>query len=181
MRIYIDADSVPRGHREIILRRVLGKDIYTLFAADRTLGDVTEAIAKDKALRRKPFRGILPDAEVRKIGSLIEMLVVESGKDSADNALCERAEPPALAVTHDIPLASRLLEKGLVVIDDRGGEYTAGTIRERLQERENNRAFREMGIFQDKTKSFDRKTVREFANTFDRCLSKLLSKEKSQA
>lgn len=177
MRLYIDADSMPARHRAIILRRIIGKDIDALFVADRALTDVEAAIAQDKAERRRPYRGVLPPEDVRKIGSRIRMLVVESGENSADDELVRRAEAPGLAITHDIPLAARLLEKGLCVIDDRGGEYRAETIRARLQERENNRAFRELGVFDNKQRSFDERTVREFSNTFDRLLIKLLKEE----
>ena len=99
------------------------------------------------------------------------MVVVESGSNAADDALVELAESPALAITHDIPLAARLLEKDLIVIDDRGNTLTKERIRERLSERENNALFREMGLFDNKSKHFDEKTIRAFSAAFDRALS----------
>ena len=179
MRLYLDADSVPRRHREIILRRVIGKDVDTFFVADRRLPDVEEAIALDKAERRRPLRDRLSPSEVRKIPSRITLVVVESGENSGDDKLVEIAQAPGMAVTHDIPLAARLLEKGLSVIDDRGGEYTSITIRARLQERENNRSFRELGVFTGRQQRFDERTVREFASAFDRVYSRLEAEEKS--
>ena len=158
-RIYIDADSIPERHRSIVLRRIIGKAHSAWFVADRRLQDVERAIEEDKRLRRAPFRDTLPREEARKIGSEIHMVVVDSGADSADDEIVRIAEVPALAITHDIPLAAMLLDKGLAVIDDRGGRYDAGSIRERLSERGNNRIFREMGLFDQPSKRFDERTI----------------------
>ena len=172
-RIYIDADSLPERHRSIVLRRIVGKTHSAWFVADRSLKDVERAIEEDKRLRRAPFRDTLTREEARKIGSEIHMIVVESGADSADDEIVRIAEAPALAITHDIPLAARLLEKGLVVIDDRGGRYEEGSIRERLSERSNNKVFREMGLFDLPSKRFDERTIQRFAAAFDHSIIEL--------
>lgn len=172
-RIYIDADSLPERHRSIVLRRVIGKAHAAWFVADRPLRDVERAIEEDKRLRRAPYRDTLTREEARKIGSKIHMVVVESGADSADDEIVRIAEAPALAITHDIPLAARLLEKGLAVIDDRGGRYEEGSIRERLSERSNNRAFREMGLFDQPSRRFDERAIQRFASAFDQAITEL--------
>ena len=172
-RIYIDADSLPERHRSIVLRRIIGKAHSAWFVADRRLQDVERAIEEDKRLRRAPFRDTLTREEARKIGSEIHMVVVDSGADSADDEIVRIAEVPALAITHDIPLAARLLDKGLAVIDDRGGRYDAGSIRERLSERGNNRIFREMGLFDQPSKRFDERTIQRFAAAFDHAIVEL--------
>ena len=171
IRIYIDSDSLPQQHRAIVLRRIIKNGYHAWFAADRKLSDVEKAIEEDKRIRRSAFRDTLTREEARKIGSGIHMVVVESGSNAADDALVELAESPALAITHDIPLAARLLEKNLIVIDDRGNTLTKERIRERLSERENNALFREMGLFDNKSKHFDEKTIRAFSAAFDRALS----------
>ena len=38
--IYLDADSLPLKHREIILKRCIKENIITFFVADRELKDV---------------------------------------------------------------------------------------------------------------------------------------------
>ena len=101
------------------------------------------------------------------------MEVVESGTNSADDRLVELAAAPALAITHDIPLAERLIAKGLIVIDDRGNTLTEENIRRRMSERDVNAKLREMGLFTDKSKHFDEKTIREFSAAFDKALSML--------
>ena len=79
----------------------------------------------------------------------------------------------SLAITHDIPLSKRLIEKGLTVIDDRGGRLDSSNIDARLSERRNNMIFREMGLFDSRQKRFDERTVQEFAAAFDKALSEL--------
>ena len=174
LRIYVDGDSMTERHRSIILRRVIGRtDASCVFAADRALPDVMKAIELDKAERRRPFRDALTPEEVRKIGSGIHMEVVEKGTDSADDYLVSVALPGSLAITHDIPLSARLIEKGLIVIDDRGGRLTASDIASRLSERSNNAVFREMGLFDGPQKRFDERTIQAFAAAFDKALSEL--------
>lgn len=179
MKLYIDSDSLPLRHRSIILRRIIKRGYEAWFAADRSLPDVLLAIDEDKAKRREPYRGILDKEEIRKIGSGIHMIVVEKGENSADDELVSIATPPALAISHDIPLLSRLIEKGITVMDDRGNEYDESNIGKRLSERGVNSYFREMGVFSEKQKSFDERTIRAFSETFDKLCSELESIDNS--
>ena len=172
-RIYVDADSITARHRAIILRRAIGKEHSLYFVADRSLSDVEKAIADDKSERRRRVRDEMTREEARKIGSEIHMIVVQSGKDSADDEIVRIAEPMSLAITHDIPLSKRLIEKGLTVIDDRGGRLDSSNIDARLSERRNNMIFREMGLFDSRQKRFDERTIQEFAAAFDKALSEL--------
>ena len=171
-KLYIDADSLPKQHRKIILNRIVKENIESYFAADRELSDVLEAKALHTAQLRSPFKDTLDKQELRKIKSSINMVVVSTGANSADDKLVEIAEAPGIAITHDIPLAARLLEKGISVIDDRGNEYTSDDIKERLSIRSVMADFREMGIFDDKSKRFDDRTINAFANSFDRLIDK---------
>ena len=178
LRIYVDGDSMTERHRSIILRRVIGHaDAICVFAADRALPDVVRAIELDKAERRRPFRDQLPPEEVRKIGSGIHMEVVGKGKDSADDYLVSVAVPGSVAITHDIPLSARLIEKGVIVIDDRGGRLTASDIKQRLSERSNNAIFREMGLFEGNQKRFVERTIRLFAAAFDKAVSESMRQD----
>ena len=173
IRLYIDADSLPARQLEIVLRRIIRKGYEAWFVADRSVPAVLRAIEEDKRIRRAAFRDKLTREEARKIGSGIEMVVVESGADSADDRIAEIAIAPALAITHDIPLSERLIRKGLTVIDDRGNTLTKENIRERMSERDNNARFREMGLFDNKSKRFDERTIRDFSAAFDKAINSL--------
>ena len=56
---------------------------------------------------------------------------VPSGDEKADDHLVKVAMPGELAVTADVPLTDRLVEKGLTAVNPRGDEYTPATIGER--------------------------------------------------
>ena len=173
LRIYIDADSMTEKHRSIILNRALKENAEAYFVADRSLPDVVDAIAKNTEELRNPFRGSLDKQELRKIKSRIQMIVVETGANSADDMIVEIAVAPSLAITHDIPLASRLIEKGISVIDDRGNILNGDNIRERLSIRAINNDFREMGIASDKSKRFDQSIMNRFSSAFDKAVNNL--------
>ena len=82
----------------------------------------------------------------------------------------EKTETPIVKETTET-----LIEKGLVVIDDRGGRLTASDIASRLSERSNNALFREMGLFTGPQKRFDEKTIRLFAAAFDKAVNEISS------
>ena len=49
-RLYLDADSLPLKHREIIIRRCMRENITAYFVADRDLPDVRSAIREHKEI-----------------------------------------------------------------------------------------------------------------------------------
>ena len=90
--IYIDADSLPKYHRAIILKRVVKESECIgecVFACDRMLSDVKEAQENHTAALRIPFREKLDKTELRKIKSSIKCGVVPIGSNSADDYLFE--------------------------------------------------------------------------------------------
>ncbi|HOE84615.1 MAG TPA: DUF188 domain-containing protein [Sphaerochaeta sp.] len=174
--LYVDADSVPLQIRSIILRRVAKEDLAAIFVADRPLKDVKRAYEEHTAaLRAAAKEGGEEDAErLRSIRSPIAMVVVSAGLDSADDWIVEHSEDGSVAITHDVPLASRLAQKGLVVLDDRGGVYTRENIGERLSMRNLMGELREMGIFSEQHKRMDNRQVKAFSDAFDGVLHTLL-------
>lgn len=152
IRIYLDADSLYSDVRRIVLKRVEKEGFEAYFVADRSLSDVVEASKRNSG---------------------VKMIVVDPSLDSADNKIVEIATYPSLAITHDIPLASRLIEKNIMVIDNRGIELNRDNIRERLSNRDLMAEFREMGVFPEKKRYFDKKAVESFSNSFDRAIAKL--------
>jgi uncharacterized protein len=58
----------------------------------------------------------------------IERVVVGAGPDAADDWIAERADPEAIVVTSDIPLASRCVKSGADVIAPNGKRFTECSI-----------------------------------------------------
>ena len=176
--IWVDADSVPAKLRQMILKAASRTSAPCFFVADRELPDVKSYIAEDTfALREKARQAGQPDAsEIRRIKSQISMVVVPSGENSADDYIVNQASEASLCITHDIPLASRLLEKGCTVIDDRGSEYTAADIRARLGDRLVNQELRSWGVFSEQQARMGQGLQKAFADNLDRTITRMMKK-----
>ncbi len=174
--LYIDADSCPKNLRAILLRCIIKNNYAAFFVADRPLKDVQTAYEQHTAKLRKEAekQGV---EDLRSITSKIENVVVAADMDSADNWIVEHATLPCLAVTHDIPLAARLVEKDIPTIDDRGGVFTKENMAQRLSIRNAMKEFREMGIFSEKHKPMGPKETKAFSDALNTMLHKLTVKQ----
>ncbi|AEV30999.1 hypothetical protein SpiGrapes_3255 [Sphaerochaeta pleomorpha str. Grapes] len=177
--LYIDADSCPKNLRVILLRCITKNGYRAFFVSDRPLKDVQLAKQEQTALLRKKAKqeGVTDALVLRSIQSEIESVVVDSGMDSADDWIVENAELPCLAITHDIPLAARLVERDIPVIDDRGGIYNKENMANRLSVRNVMTEFREMGIFSQKNKPMGPKEVKAFSDSLNSLLHILTVKQ----
>lgn len=173
--IWVDADSVPVNLRQMILKASSRLDLRCSFVADRSLPDVKRFMADDTfALRQKAREGGETDADaIKAVRTKVSMHVVETGADSADDYIVENADPTSLCITHDIPLAARLLEKGCTVIDDRGKEYTDSDIKVSLGDRLVNKEMRTWGVFAEQQKKMGNSDVKAFADNLDRTLTRM--------
>ena len=150
MKLLVDADSCPKEARELALRTALRRGLGAVFAANR------------------PIPGIG--------GNGIIMEICPPGENSADNRLVELAEGGDLAVSRDVPLAKRLLEKGVPVIDDRGRVFTAENIGERLSLRNFTVGLADNGLDFERTAAYGKRELKHFADSLDRLLTRLLRK-----
>lgn len=163
--IYVDADSLPVSLRTIVLRLGTRIDVPVIFVADRSLPDVKQFIADDTHRVRVSENNPL-------LRSKTEMIVVTTGENSADNYIVDHATESSFCITHDIPLASRLLEKKATVIDDRGNTFNDDNIRIKLLDREVNSEMRSWGVFAEQQKK--QKSNKDFADNLDKEIKKHL-------
>ena len=98
---------------------------------------------------------------------------VDGGPDKADDYIAEHAVPGDVAVTADIPLAARLVEKGVLTIDPRGTEYSEDNIGERLSIRDFMEQVRMTGVETGGPRVYGLKDKQAFANSLDRILTRL--------
>jgi len=151
MKILVDADSCPRQARELALRCSRRRGIQAVFAANR------------------PMPGIS--------GENVIMEICPPGENSADDRLVELAAPGDLAVSRDLALAKRLLEKNVVVIDDRGRLFTLDNINELLSLRDFTVGLAENGLGIERTASYGKKELKTFADSLDRQITKQKKRE----
>ena len=175
IEIWVDADSVPVNLRQILLRAASRLDLPCFFVADRELSDIKRFIADDTFSRRQRSRdeGETDTERIRAVRSKVRMVVVESAQNSADDFIVENAGESSLCITHDIPLAARLLEKGCTVIDDRGSEYTQSDIRAKLGDRLVNQELRSWGVFAEQQGKIDASRQKSFADMLDKTLTRM--------
>lgn len=146
-RIWIDADACPRDVKELVFR-----------ASERLR--IPVAVVANK-------RMYVPNSP------LISMVQVAGGPDVADNHIVDQSAPGDLAITADVPLAARLVPKGLLVLNPRGEEYDAENIGERLSVRDFLSEARDNGIVTDGPSAYGPKDKQRFANALDRALYRL--------
>lgn len=148
MIIWIDADSCPKPVRELVCRTGTRLGIQIQFVANHLI-----------PIPAHP---------------LFIMSIADSTPDAADDYIVEHCEVLDLVITRDIPLAKRLVDKNIPVINDRGTVYTEKNINERLSIRNLMFDLYSNGIYPEKTGQFGKKEMQEFANALDREVHKLL-------
>jgi uncharacterized protein YaiI (UPF0178 family) len=75
----------------------------------------------------------------------LTLVVVDGQYDAADDWIVEHVTERDIVISGDIPLASRCLAKGAVVLDLRGGVFTEDSIGEALASRELLSHLRDLG------------------------------------
>jgi len=146
MRIWIDADACPREVKDVIFR-----------AAERTGVAVSLVANTSMFTPRSP---------------LITMVQVKGGPDVADDRIAQDAVAGDIAVTADIPLAARLVPKGVVVIDTRGELFDDDNIGERLSVRDFMAEVRDAGGVTGGPRAFSARDKQRFAGALDAALQR---------
>jgi uncharacterized protein YaiI (UPF0178 family) len=150
VKILVDGDSCPKPARDLILKTSSRRKIRAIFAANR------------------PIAGIGGPGDGYAL-----MELCPAGEGAADDRIVALAEPGDLAVTRDIPLAARLVDASVLVIDDRGQAYARENIRERLSLRDFRVGLAENGLGTERTAVYGKKELKTFADALDRALARL--------
>ena len=155
MRLFVDCDSCPSQVREIIVKAAERTKSLAFFVANHKIPHGTNAFTHD--------------------------IIVEEGKDKADDYIVDHIAERDIAVTRDILLAERLVAKNVAVVNDRGNLYTAENIRERVSIRNYMLELAQNGLKTEEVTSFGKKELFQFANAFDALLTKKLKGEKDES
>jgi uncharacterized protein len=100
-------------------------------------------------------------------GPLVHRMVVSDGPDAADDWIASRIGPRDIAVTADIPLASRCLKAGARVIGPTGKPFTQSSIGMALAMRDLSRHLRETGESKGYNASFTRQDRSRFLQALE--------------
>ncbi len=101
---------------------------------------------------------------------------VPPGPDKADDFIVENANYDDIAITGDIPLAARLVEREISVLNPRGEEWTEDNIGERLAMRNLMDELRSAGLPTSGPREYSQTDKQRFANALDRAVTKRTKK-----
>ena len=147
MRIFVDADSCPAQARRVILKAAEKRRIQAVFAANRRIPGIK--------------------------GNFAVMALCPERADAADDYIVDIAEGGDLAVTRDIPLAARLVSKGIAVLDYRGRIFNRDNIGSFMSIRDFKIYLVMSGAGMTRIANYGKKDIKLFANNFDKLLTKL--------
>ncbi len=148
MTLWVDADACPGTIKEQIIRAARRLKIPAVFVANKYIS--------------------LPES------SYVSSRRIGADPEAVDVYIAQNARAGDVAVTQDIPLASTLVPKGVIVISTRGELFTDENIGERLSIRNLMQDLREAGGITPGPKQFAHKDRQRFADTLDRVLTRLL-------
>lgn len=155
MKIWLDADGCPNDVKDCVFKASLRTQTPVILVADRWV-----------KLPPHPH---------------LQMIVVNSGFNAADDYIADNATPDDLVVTDDIPLAHRCVSKGTTTLSRRGQEFNEGNIGERLATRDLMEGLRNSGMITGGPAAYNANDKKKFAETFDRLLTRLKARAKTLA
>src|SRR5687768_8703465 len=145
VKIWVDADAAPRDVKEVVFRAAQRLRLAAILVANQRM----------PVPLNNPF---------------VSTVWVQGGPDVADKHIADSAAPGDVAITADIPLAAILVEKGLVVLDPRGEQYTEENVRERLSIRDFMESVRGSGVETGGARPYGAREKQAFAAALDRIL-----------
>jgi hypothetical protein len=147
VRVWIDADACPRAARDQVVKFALKRKFEVVLVAGQP--------------------------QPRPAFACVRLIVVPSGPDAADDYLVEHAEPGELVICSDVPLADRLVKKGVLALDPRGREFDERNMGERLAVRNLFTDLREQGQVGGGQGAYGERDRQAFANALDRLLTQM--------
>ena len=148
LRVWVDADACPKAAKEQLIKFALKRKFEVLLVAGQS--------------------------QIKPAFACVQLIVVPSGPDAADDYLVEHAQPGELVICSDVPLADRLVKKGVAALDPRGREFDERNVGDRLAVRNLFTDLREQGQVGGGQAAYGERDRQAFANALDRLLTQLL-------
>ena len=146
IKVWIDADSFPTLLKNFILEYAEKNYLEIIFVANKP-------IKSDK--------------------QNFKMIRAENTKDSADNIIFENITEKDIAITRDILLAERLVQKNIKTINDRGTCFSKENIKKKVEERNYDFNLAQLGFSGSKEKNYGMKELKKFRECFEKTLKKI--------
>lgn len=150
IKIWVDADSCPTAIRDFVVKYAHNFSIKVVFVANKKIN----ACFND-----------------------FEMIICNNEKDAADNYILEHATVQDLVITKDIIFASKLVEKSIAVINDRGTVFTKNNINEKLSDRDFDFQLAQIGFGGKKGSFYSKKEFLKFKECFNKQMQNLFKND----
>lgn len=147
MQVWIDADACPKIAKELVYKFCHKRNLQVTLVAGQP--------------QNKP------------IFNWVNLIVVPTGMDAADDYLVDNAQPNDLVICSDVPLAHRLVQNKVAVLDPKGHEFTPNNMAQKLAMRNLFTELRDQGQITSQQASYSAKDKQNFANALDRLLTQL--------
>ncbi len=147
LRVWVDADACPKAAKEQLIKFALKRKFEVLLVAGQS--------------------------QIKLAFACVRLIVVPSGPDAADDYLVEHAQPGELVICSDVPLADRLVKRGVAALDPRGREFDERNMGDRLAVRNLFTDLREQGQVGGGQGAYGDRDRQAFANALDRLLTQL--------
>ncbi len=98
---------------------------------------------------------------------LVELVIVASGADAADDWIAAQIQPADICITNDIPLAARCLERGALALEPNGARFTENAIGMALATRELMQGLRDSGEITGGPRPFSKTDRSAFLNRLE--------------
>ncbi len=146
MKIYVDADALPRVIREVLQKVAEREKIETILVAARAI--------------------YLPPSK------FMQSVAAGNAFDGADDWIVDHVEAGDLVITADIPLADRSINKEAEVLNPRGEFFTPDNIKNAMAMRELMDELRITGEVSSGPPPFSTKNRETFINALNRFIQK---------
>jgi len=150
LQLWVDADACPNVIKDILFRAAERRQVVCTLVANQ----------------------FIPVPRV----AWLKSMQVPAGFDVADDRIVELIQLGDLAITADIPLAAKVVEKGAYALNPRGTFYTEENIRQRLSMRNLMEELRSSGVQVGGPAIFSQQDRMAFANALDRFLAQHVKK-----
>jgi uncharacterized protein YaiI (UPF0178 family) len=147
LRVWVDADACPKAAKDQLIKFALKRKFEIVLVAGQS--------------------------QIKPAFACVRLIVVPSGPDAADDYLVENARPGELVICSDVPLADRLVKKGVAALDPRGREFDERNMGDRLAVRNLFTDLREQGQASGGQGAYGDRDRQAFANALDRILTQL--------
>lgn len=108
--------------------------------------------------------------------AFVTMIIVEAGADKADDWIAERITAQDVAITSDIPLASRCLAKSAQAVSFNGHVWTSDNIGNALAGREISQMLRDTGVMTGGPAPFNKGDRSRFLGALDGVMRKAVGR-----